>query len=174
MQSRTRREDIVFKRPFTLKGWAEPRPAGAYAVDTEEELVEGISFPAYRGVSTTITRRGTPAGALVEAIPVDPRELAKARAADGAAGGSAPRHGPGPPPAPPVPGSPATRRQEEAVMQPDPARTRPPSGLAGYVSEHRFGLLVLGCALAFALMLAAVYGTVGFAPVWARFDVPAA
>lgn len=84
MPNRTRREDVVFKCPFLLKGWAEPHPAGAYAVETEEELVEGLSFPAYRRVSTTITRQWTRAGALVQAIPIDPRELAKARAADGA------------------------------------------------------------------------------------------
>ncbi len=174
MLNRTRREDIVFKRPFMLKGWAEPQPAGAYTVDVEEELIEGLSFPAYRGVSTTITRQAARAGALVEAIPVDPGELAKVRAADGAAGESAPRHGPGPPPAPPDPRSPATSGQEEAVMQPAPTRTSPPNGLAGYMSEHRFGLLLLLCAVALALMLAAVYGTVGFSPVWARFDVPAA
>ena len=59
-------------------------------------------------------------------------------------------------------------------MQPDPTRMSPPNGLAGYLSEHRFGLLLVLCALALALMLAAVYGTVGFAPFWARFDVPAA
>ncbi len=172
MQNRTRREDIVFKRPFALKGWAEPQPAGTYAVDVEEELIEGLSFPAYRGVSTTITRQGTPAGALVEAIPVDSRELAKARAADGAAGESA-SHCPDPPPAGPDQTSPAARGQE-ATMQPgDPTRAGP-GGLAGYVSEHRFRLLLLACALALALMLAAVYGTVGFAPVWARFDLPAA
>ena len=170
MLNRTRREDIVFKRPFMLKGWAEPQPAGAYAVDVEEELIEGLSFPAYRGVSTMITRQAARAGALVEAIPVDPGELAKVRAADGAAGESAPRHGPGPPPAPPDPRSPATSGQEEAVMQPAPTRTSPPNGLAGYVSEHRFGLLLLLSAVALALMLAAVYGTVGFSPVWARFD----
>ena len=173
MLNRTRREDIVFKRPFMLKGWAEPQPAGAYAVDIEEELIEGLSFPAYRGVSTMITRQAARAGALVEAIPVDPGELAKGAAADGAAGESAPR-GPGPPPAPPDPRSPATRGQEEAAMQPDPTRTSPRTDFAGYVSEHRFSLLLLFCALALALMLATVYGTVGFAPFWARFDVPAA
>ncbi len=58
-------------------------PAGAYAVDIEEELIEGLSFPAYRRVSTMIMRHATRAGALVQAIPVEPRELAKARAADG-------------------------------------------------------------------------------------------
>jgi hypothetical protein len=57
-------------------------------------------------------------------------------------------------------------------MRPGPARASP-GGLAGYVSEHRFGLLMLFCALALAPMLAAVYGTEGFAPIWARFDVPA-
>ncbi len=57
MLNRTRREDIVFKRPFSLKGWAEPQPAGAYAMDIEEELIEGLSFPAYPRVSTMITRQ---------------------------------------------------------------------------------------------------------------------
>lgn len=84
MLNRTRREDIVFKRPFHLKGWAEPLPAGTYAVEIEEELIEGLSFPAYRRISTTITRQATRAGTLVQAIPVDPRELAEAQAADAA------------------------------------------------------------------------------------------
>lgn len=83
MLNRTLREDVVLKRPFFLKGWSEPLPAGTYAVETEEELIEGLSFPAYRRVSTTITRRAARAGALVQAIAVDPRELARVRAADG-------------------------------------------------------------------------------------------
>jgi hypothetical protein len=83
--NRTRREDIVFRQPFFLKGWGEPQPAGAYAVHIEEELIQGLSFPAYRRVSTMITRQAIRAGALVQAIPVDPRDLAKAQAADGAA-----------------------------------------------------------------------------------------
>lgn len=82
MLNRTRREDIVFKRPFLLKGWAEPQPAGIYAVETEEELVEGLSFPVYRRVSTTITRLAARAGVLVQVIAVDPRELAYAQATD--------------------------------------------------------------------------------------------
>jgi hypothetical protein len=81
--NRTRREDIVFTRPFLLRGWAETQPAGTYAVETEEELIEGLSFPAYRRVSTTITRQATQAGALIQTIPVDPQDLAEAQAADG-------------------------------------------------------------------------------------------
>lgn len=83
MPNRTRREDVVFNRPFFLKGWAEPHPAGTYAVETEEELIEGLSFPAYRRVSTTMTRQPSRAGALVQAISVSPQELAEAQAADG-------------------------------------------------------------------------------------------
>ncbi len=81
--NRTRTEAIVFQRPFRLKGWTEPHPAGTYAVETEEELIEGLSFPAYRRLSTTITRRPERTGALVQAITIDPRELADLRAADG-------------------------------------------------------------------------------------------
>ena len=119
MLNRTRREDIVFKRPFTLKGWAEPQPAGAYTVDIEEELIEGLSFPAYRGVSTMITRQADRAGALVQAIPVDPGELAKARAADGAAGESAPR-GPDPPPRAPGSEEPRDARPGRPRRNPTP------------------------------------------------------
>jgi CBS domain-containing protein len=82
MPNRTRREDVVFRHPFALEGWTEPQPAGTYAVETEEELLEGLSFPAYRRVSTTIARKPDRAGALVQAIPVDPRELAELQAAD--------------------------------------------------------------------------------------------
>ncbi len=83
MLNRTRREDMVFRQPFFLKGWSEPLPAGIYAVETEEELIEGLSFPAYRRVSTTIMRQAGRAGALVQMIAVDPRDLARAKAADG-------------------------------------------------------------------------------------------
>jgi hypothetical protein len=82
MLNRTRREEMVFRRPFLLKGWAEPQPAGIYAVETEEELIEGLSFPAYRRVSTTIMRQAARTNGFAQAIPVDPRELAEAQAAD--------------------------------------------------------------------------------------------
>jgi hypothetical protein len=59
------------------------------------------------------------------------------------------------------------------MMQPNPRRLHPGS-VANYVSEHRFRLLLLLCALALVLMLATISGTVGFGPIWARFAVPAA
>ena len=90
MPNRTHREDMVFRQPFLLKGWSEPLPAGTYAVETEEELIEGLSFPAYRRVSTTITRQAARARALVQAIAVDPREVAVARRLP--TGGAGPAH----------------------------------------------------------------------------------
>lgn len=46
-------------------------------------------------------------------------------------------------------------------------------GHTGSVSEHRFRLALLACALALAAMLAAVHGTAGFSPLWAGPAVPA-
>ncbi|HEY4252270.1 MAG TPA: hypothetical protein VGM87_13745 [Roseomonas sp.] len=82
MLVRTRREDIVFGHPFRLEGWTEMQPAGAYIVETEEALIEGLSFAAYRRVATTITRRPTRGGALIQMIPVEPEALEAALAAD--------------------------------------------------------------------------------------------
>ena len=49
--------------------------------------------------------------------------------------------------------------------------TRP--GFGGYASEHRFRLALLACALALAVMLAVVYSTAGFTPIWAGSAVSA-
>jgi hypothetical protein len=46
--------------------------------------------------------------------------------------------------------------------------------VTGYVSENRFRLTMLTGALALIFMTAAVYGTVGFAPIWAVHAVPGA
>jgi hypothetical protein len=82
MLTRSRRTQIVFTRAFTLKSLDHPQPAGTYDVETEEELLEGLSFPAYRRVSTTITRSVSTPGTLLQALHVDPVELEKAQAAD--------------------------------------------------------------------------------------------
>jgi hypothetical protein len=84
VQNRIHREDIVFRHPFSLRGWAEPHPAGTYALETEEELIEGVSFPAWRRVSTTITRHATQPQTMVQMLPVEPQDLARAQAADAA------------------------------------------------------------------------------------------
>ena len=78
---RTVHETVTFERPFSLSSVDEVQPAGTYTVGIDEELIEGLSFLAYRRVATTIylpLRQGG-AGSL-QAVTVDPRELAAALA----------------------------------------------------------------------------------------------
>jgi len=82
MLTRTQRSTLVFARPFSVNGEARRQPAGTYMVETDEELLEGLSFPAYRRIATTITLRSAPAGAVVQALTVDPADLVRAQDAD--------------------------------------------------------------------------------------------
>ena len=73
---RTTRESVTFDRPFSLRAVDEVQPAGTYAVDVDEELMEGLSFLAYRRVATTIYLPLRAGGSgSVQAVRVDPREL---------------------------------------------------------------------------------------------------
>jgi hypothetical protein len=82
MLTRSQRTTVVFRRPFVIKGLDRPQPAGTYDIEAEEELLEGLSFPAYRRVSTTMTPRAQAPGTVLQAQLVDPEELEKALAAD--------------------------------------------------------------------------------------------
>ena len=80
--TRTKRCTLTFKRPFTLKGIARELPGGNYELVTDEELIEGLSFSAYRRVSSWIM---TPADGFItatEMIAVDPDELVAAQERD--------------------------------------------------------------------------------------------
>ena len=77
---RTTRETVTFAHSFSLYAVDDVQPAGTYTVDIDEELIEGLSFLAYRRVATTIylPLRNGGAGS-VQAVRVDPRELDAAR-----------------------------------------------------------------------------------------------
>jgi hypothetical protein len=90
MTNRIRHETVVFAHPFHLRGWPAPQPAGTYVLETEEEEIQGISFSAYRRVSTTITREASRGGHCRQVIPVDPLDLDAARLADQAGREAAP------------------------------------------------------------------------------------
>ena len=80
---RTRHDATIFQIPFLLEGVGRVLPAGTYDVVTDEELIEGLSFPAYRRVATAIevpTRslRSTSS----EMLTIDPAQLAKAQERD--------------------------------------------------------------------------------------------
>ena len=76
MMSRTSNKIVTFTRPFVLGGYDEVLPAGDYNVETEEELLEGVSFPAYHRISTLIHLHAKPGRAgLTQTLTIDPNEL---------------------------------------------------------------------------------------------------
>jgi hypothetical protein len=76
MTKRTSKKTVTFRKPFVLGGFDEVLPAGAYSVETDEELLEGISFPAYRRILTVIhlhAKSDNPG--LIRTLTIDPNEL---------------------------------------------------------------------------------------------------
>jgi hypothetical protein len=83
MTVRTSRESVTFTQPFSLTGIDEVQPAGTYTVETDEELLPGLSFPAYRRVATLIFLRSRGGGPIVEEVAnIDPLELQAAQERD--------------------------------------------------------------------------------------------
>jgi hypothetical protein len=80
-RQRTTTTTATFRRPFSLLGADRMVPAGDYRVVTDEELIEGLSFPAYRRVSTVVFLPGTRPGSW-EMLAIDPRDLAAAQERD--------------------------------------------------------------------------------------------
>jgi hypothetical protein len=54
MSTRTKHTIVHFSTPFALRGVEEIQPPGEYAIDEDEELIDGISWLAYRRVATFI------------------------------------------------------------------------------------------------------------------------
>jgi hypothetical protein len=83
MSTRTTQTTVTFRRPFTISGVDGMQPAGRYAIETDEELLQGISFPAYRRVQTLIHLHAAPGqSGISQTVMVDPEELDAALARD--------------------------------------------------------------------------------------------
>ena len=86
MIARSLSKTVVFCRPFLLKGIDRTLPPGEYRVVTDEELIEGISFPVYRRVSTMIFVPALSHGvSSVEMVTIEPDDLQAALDRDAAA-----------------------------------------------------------------------------------------
>jgi hypothetical protein len=83
MTMRTTNKTVTFHRSFHLKGVDCLLPPGNYRVVTDEELIEGLSFPAYRRVWTAIFVPA-PSGSAVEMVTIDPADLQAAQDQDAA------------------------------------------------------------------------------------------
>lgn len=81
---RVARETVTFAAPFKVEEPFGECPPGVYEVETVEELIDGLSFPAYRLVSTALVLPG-PSGAprSCRMVRVDPAIVQAARAGSG-------------------------------------------------------------------------------------------
>jgi hypothetical protein len=83
MTMRTIVKTVAFLHPFRLSGVDEEQPAGNYEVETDEELIEDMSFLGYRRIATLIhlpvlaSRPG-----IRQTLTIDPAELATVMEAD--------------------------------------------------------------------------------------------
>jgi hypothetical protein len=82
MIARTQRRTVEFRRAFLLKGVDRILPAGKYDIVSDEELIEGLSFPVYRRVSTFMFVPSVSQVSAVEMVAVDPRDLQAAQDRD--------------------------------------------------------------------------------------------
>ena len=80
MTTRTSNKMVTFALPFLLKGIDREMPAGSYRVVTDEELVEGLSFPVYRRISTMIFVLAQ--ASSMEMVSIDPLDLIVAQDRD--------------------------------------------------------------------------------------------
>ena len=86
MIARTHAKSVVFSHPFLLKGIDRVLPPGDYRVVTDEELIEELSFPVYRRVSTMIfVPVQSHRASAVEMVAIDPQELQAAQDREAAA-----------------------------------------------------------------------------------------
>lgn len=81
MKMRTTTATVAFHRRFWLKDVDRLLPPACYRMMTDEDLIEGLSFPAYHRVSTVIFVPG-PSGCAVEMVTIDPLDLQAAQDQD--------------------------------------------------------------------------------------------
>ncbi len=81
--TRSRRETVIFRHPFRIKGIDRELQAGAYEVVTDEESIEGLSFPCFRRVATLImVPAAPPRHQSIEMIAINSVDLADAQQTD--------------------------------------------------------------------------------------------
>jgi len=83
MTVRSRREVLHFRRPFHIKGIDRQLAPGDYEVITDEEMIEGLSFPGFRRIATMIMVPGAPPrSSIMEMISISAVALSDAQRID--------------------------------------------------------------------------------------------
>ncbi len=87
MTERTTDSLVTFRHPFALRDIVETQPPGTYQIETVELAIDGLSFVAFRRVSTTITLPAVGSLAIRrEFVEIDPADLAAALQRDASNG----------------------------------------------------------------------------------------
>ncbi len=81
MGERVTSRAVTFARPFSLNGVDGELAAGSYTIESVEEPIAGLSFLAYRRVSTSIVLSAN-GGRSRQVVAIDPRDLEAAEARD--------------------------------------------------------------------------------------------
>jgi len=82
---RVTRSTVRFAHPFALPAVEGEQPPGTYAVETTEVPIGGLSFVAYRRVSTTIILASSQFGSESrQVVTIDPLDLEAAQKKDAA------------------------------------------------------------------------------------------
>ena len=77
MAMRTKKRTVSFVRPFMLGELSEQFPAGRYSIETDEELLDGMYFPAYMRGTTSMQviaderRHGITEPAVIDSFQLD-------------------------------------------------------------------------------------------------------
>ena len=82
MTVRTTSKTVTFMHPFSLSGAIEAHPAGTYTIETDEELLQPSSLPAYRRIATLLRLERNTGAVLTQIVETNPAELAGALARD--------------------------------------------------------------------------------------------
>jgi hypothetical protein len=91
MTVRTTSKTVTFVHPFSLSGTVGEHPAGTYTVETDEELLEPSSLPAYRRIATLLRLERTTGTVRTQIVETNPVELAGALARDAQPAETAPQ-----------------------------------------------------------------------------------
>ena len=70
---RTTTKQVTFARHFVLGSSGEVLPPGTYDIETDEELLEGVSFAVFRRILTLLHLH--PQGGIRRTLTIDPDDL---------------------------------------------------------------------------------------------------
>ncbi len=82
MASRTTTTIVTFVYPFFLAGYSDELPAGDYGVIVNEDVLENLSFLAYRKTAVHIWIFGQKGAGKMEMRPIDPKDIETALSID--------------------------------------------------------------------------------------------